>query len=299
MADTTTTTTEVSSADTSEAQTGRSLWGESLNLTSLKADPKRWDQEWERVLDTLSAQKAYTRMGRLFKKGIWDKPGMTLERLTGYFTEDACKMQGVVLEIWRKDGLGEHLVTAWALLEYSEHERHLLEGLKEASERCPFHQDIRSLCPEIRTSLLLARSGRAFTDFVETFVEGKEAVGDATIPYLFPSAWWNKAGDDMPESMLEEFDESSLTLLTLLRNDYIGRFLFYSGYDKLIIHSLSPVPLPQPHVSIRRPYEWRLSNKPHQKINGRAAKLRKDFGQDYRFQAREASYSMRELHEES
>lgn len=218
------TTVGMSFAGTSRAAAKASLWGKSLDLTSLKANPKRWNRKWERLLGTLSAQEAYTRMSRLFRNEIWGKPGITLEQISSVLNEQICTTQGQVLDIWRKRRLGDELATAWVLLEHSEQERHMFRGLKDASETGLFHQDIRSLCPEIRTSLFFAHAGRTFTDFVEIFVVGRESAEDVAIPYLFPSAWWDSAGGSI---VLEEFGESAQMFLTLLRNVFIGGFFCY------------------------------------------------------------------------
>lgn len=218
------TTTKASSPTANDEAIGVSMWGKPLNFASLRADPKRWNKQWEKVLTTLSPQGAYTRMGGLFTKGIWDSTETTLAFITDRLNTGICKSQDLVVGVWRqKPALKDHLTTAWLLLPPSERERHLLEGFKGASERCLMKQDLRALCPEIRTSLFLARAGRTFIEFVEEYATGREAMNDSTIPYLFPSAWWDKAGDDMPQSVVDEFDESGLMLLTLLRNEFIGK----------------------------------------------------------------------------
>lgn len=141
--------------------------------------------------------------------------------------DDIRKMQGVLVGLWRTPALKDHLITAWMLLGPQEKERRLLEGFKEASKMCPFRQEARSLCPEIRTSLLLAHSGRAFTDLVEKYIAAKEAMDDSTIPYLFPSAWWDRARDDVPDDVLDMLDASAFMILTLLRNKFIGNITYY------------------------------------------------------------------------
>jgi hypothetical protein len=70
--------------------------------------------------------------------------------------------------------------------------------------------------------LLVGRNGRAFVDSVDKYYTGLEAVGDRNVPYLFPSAWWNKAAKDIPPDELDGNDESALELLTLLRNNFKG-----------------------------------------------------------------------------
>lgn len=224
MADTTTAPGGSSSADPGAPSiniSDLSIWGESLDLATLKTDPKRWDKAWEGVLETgtLSVQEVYTKM--CTRKG----EDVTLdETFTNILIPDILKLQGIVVHIWGRQRLKEPLVTAWGLLSFAEQERHLRKGFQDATESCLFGQDIRALCPELRTSLLLER---AFTDLVDKFVEGKVAFGDATTPYLFPSAWWDNASD-ITESVLEEFEESSLKLLTLRRNQYIGNLSDYT-----------------------------------------------------------------------
>lgn len=233
-------TVETSSLDANDEET-TSLWGKTFDITSLKANPKRWNQEWETMLATFSAQEAYSTIGGLFKKPeILDRQGITFASMSSELTAGVCKMQGLALEIWRKSGVKDHLVTAWLLLKRSEHERHLLEGLKEASERCALNQDLRVLCPEIRTSLFLARGGRAFTDFVESYVVGREAVEDATVLYLLPSVWWDGAGNGTTESALNDLDESIPILLTLLRNEFICEFSYRAYIEKTHVSCIQP-----------------------------------------------------------
>lgn len=255
MSDTTSAVTETSSEDwetSSEEESSieetskqEPVWGESLDLATFKTDPERWNEKWEDVLDTLSSQEAYSLMGHIFRKGRLDAPGgpLSAEGVSKQLMEEICLHQNMVVDVWRKEegDLRDDFSIAWALLNPSEQTRHLLVGFKHANrwhrKGGPLTQDSRSLCPELRTSLL---SGPAFTHFVDTCVVGKEAIEDPTIPYLLPSAWWDEASNGIPEDVVEEFDESCLNLLTLLRNLYIC-MLSCSPlvYQTLTVHLLS------------------------------------------------------------
>jgi hypothetical protein len=45
------------------------MWTE-FNITGFKTDAKRWDEGWDKALDTLSLKEVYGTMGWLFRKGV-------------------------------------------------------------------------------------------------------------------------------------------------------------------------------------------------------------------------------------
>jgi hypothetical protein len=101
-------------------------------------------------------------------------------------------------------------------LDEKERKRHLLKGFQEGYERVSFHYDSRALCPEITVRALLKRRGAVFTDLVGTVCEGKKEAGKGNV-YLHPSEWWDQA-----KNVSDPNVEGTFSLLTLLRNEFIG-----------------------------------------------------------------------------
>ena len=90
--------------------------------------------------------------------------------------------------------------------------------MEEASQNVFFAQDCRALCPEITISSILKQRGRAFVDFISAYRKGKK---DLDASYSLPNEWWEKAAEDTPQSVSGRFEESTLTLLTLERDEFI------------------------------------------------------------------------------
>jgi hypothetical protein len=70
--------------------------------------------------------------------------------------------------------------------------------------------------------LLLAHRSGSFANFLDVYIARKEAAGDPTIPYLFPSTRWDKVASGVPSNELGGV-EFGVMLLTLFRNDFIGK----------------------------------------------------------------------------
>ena len=196
-----------------------SIWAQKFKITSIKSDPWRWNKDWEKVLHSLSSRDVYPMMGGMYLKASWDPADLTqhaegLEERVGRFQST------ILVKVWDSMQESRHFVTAWPLLEEAERKRHLLNGMKEACQSAFLREDTRSLCPEITVSSMLIQRGQAFVHFIDAFTKGKKELGDAT-PYCFPSEWWDKTLDDVPQSVLEKFVEPTFTLLTLHRNYFI------------------------------------------------------------------------------
>jgi hypothetical protein len=196
-----------------------SIWARQFKLPSIESDPLRWNKEWEKKLRTLSSSDVYPMMSQVYKKGSWESAA--LSEHTRDLVAKVCSSQNVVAKSWDDLEEREHFITAWLLLGEEERKRHLLEGMEGACRTGSWRQDARALCPEITISSMLKDKGRAFLDFIRAYRKGKKDTSEDT-PYLLPSEWWNKAVEDVPESVTAELEESTFTLLTLHRNEFIS-----------------------------------------------------------------------------
>src|SRR5882762_5408080 len=211
-----------SSATTDKTEvTDYSIWPAKLEITSFKSDPWRWNKEWEMALQTLSSEEVFSTMGLMYKRGQWNAD--ELSEHVQELGKDVCRLQGVVMENWDNLEEKEHFITAWLLLAEKERKRHLLQGMDEACGNTSWNQDARALCPEITISSMLKQNGRAFIDFMNAYRNGKKGLREDT-PYYLPNEWWEKTMDKVPQSVSEEFEESTFELLTLARSQFIGEF---------------------------------------------------------------------------
>jgi hypothetical protein len=127
----------------------------------------------------------------------------------------------MVVELWDELEKRGTFVTAWSLLEECERKRHLLKGMEEACQHAFFAHDSRALCPELTISAMLKQRGRAFVDFTGAYTKGKKDL-DETTSYALPSEWWDQAAEDTPQTIMGGFEESTVTLLTLERGEFIS-----------------------------------------------------------------------------
>jgi hypothetical protein len=197
-----------------------SIWALQFKLPSVKSDPLRWNKEWEKKLRTLSSSEdVYPTMSQMYKKGNWESAA--LSNHTRDLEAKVWKSQNVMAQSWDDLEEREHFITAWLLLGEAERERHLLKGMEGACKTASWRQDARALCPEITISSMLKDKGRTFLDFIRAYRKGKKDASEGT-PYLLSSEWWNKAAEDVPVSVTAEREESTFTLLTLHRNEFIS-----------------------------------------------------------------------------
>jgi hypothetical protein len=157
-------------------------------------------------------------MGQMYRKDAWDP--VKLSQHSRKLKDEVLRIQTCAVELWEKMLQKGHFVTAWLLLEEGERKRHLLKGMEEACQNSSWHQDARALCPDIRIHPMLKQRGRAFTDFLNAYKEGKKGVGHRAL-YFVTSEWWEKAEQDIPQSLLGKFVESTFALMTLHRNEFI------------------------------------------------------------------------------
>lgn len=194
-----------------------SLWGDEFNMEAFKANPARWNKDWENASRTRTAAEVFLHMGRVYGMKHDNDEG-----LIPMLTEHMTKVQESLSKVWgtveRDD---RHFVTAWLLLGEKERTRHLNKGFEDAYPIIAGRQDARCLAPEITTSALLKRNGQAFLELLEACVKGKQGVGEGN-PYIHPSGWWDKALEGVPESFLKTLDENTHERMTIHRNDFIS-----------------------------------------------------------------------------
>jgi hypothetical protein len=211
------------SADTT-TQEPQSIWRHKFNITSIKVDPMRWNKEWEKALHTMSPQDVYMTMEEKFLQAGILEPAK-LSELSQGVKDVLCESQEGVVKLWDDllEKKFEYFKTAWILLDEKECTRHLLTGLEEVCQQVSLGEDARTLCPEITISSMLKQRGGAFADFIDDYCKRlKDA--SAGQPLFFRSNSWDKALQDMPQSSSDTLEPSALTLLTLVRNEFIGEF---------------------------------------------------------------------------
>jgi hypothetical protein len=199
-----------------------SLYVGKFNITSFEHDPKKWNGDWEKVLRTLSSADVYADMGERLANG----PRDILSQLHQSLERSVLHHQSGFTEMWDKlvEEQFEYFRTSWLLLDEKERTRHLFKGLEKATQHSGFGQDARALCPEITMSAMLKQKGVPFIDFLSTY-QAKLKEVTAGHPYLVASEWWDKAPQDIPQSLSETFPTLVLEILTLMRNYFIGESL--------------------------------------------------------------------------
>jgi hypothetical protein len=195
-----------------------SLWARQFGITSIKIDSARWNKEWEKALHVITPSEVYEKMGLFYKKELWE-PAKFIQNSQDV-EEKAVTVQELVVKMWGDVEKLGHFKTAWLLLDEKERRRHLLNGMEEACESTLFGQDARALCPEITVTSMLQLQGRAFIDFIDMYAAGKRDTGVGS-PYYLPSKWWDKAMENIPQSLASQLETSTFRLLTLHRNAFI------------------------------------------------------------------------------
>lgn len=202
-----------------------SVWGVEFNMEAFRADPARWNKDWEKALLRRPASDVLTRMGGTYRR-YKDSVGNGTE-MGPILTEQLVGIQELLADLWTSavEG-GGYLTTAWLLLKAEERTRYLNKGFEDSYSRAAARQDARCLAPEITTSALLKRNGKGFVEFIDLYVKGKKDVGVGK-PYFHKSEWWDKA----LEGVLESFPGDTFEILTLQRND------FMCEHHPYIVHS--------------------------------------------------------------
>jgi hypothetical protein len=189
-----------------------SIFAQKFNISNFKTNPFRWNKEWDKVLQTLSATDVFDTFNTLFKRA----GNLDMDKLQ----DRAIKCQELVVQVWGDLEEKGHFVTAWLLLEEEERLMHLMKGLEESFKYSLCAQDSRALCPEISTSGMQKEKGQAFIDFIRGYSAAKKDVGENNM-YRLPSEWWEKVVD--ASRMPLEGIKITIELLTIQRNEFIGR----------------------------------------------------------------------------
>jgi hypothetical protein len=206
-----------------------SIFSRRFNIPSIQSKgAARWNNEWEKVLRTLSASEdVFPFLSRCWTRDKCEPSELAHD--AQLLKDKLCKDQEIIAGFW-EEGTEWQFVTGWLLLAEAERKRHLLKGLEDACGHASWGHDGRALCPEITLTLMLRQGGRAFTDFFTDYGKGKKDVGEDNV-YFLPSEWWDKAVDR--SKPLSDEDEFTFRILTIQRNEFITQFLMHSGLSVL------------------------------------------------------------------
>jgi hypothetical protein len=228
-----------------------SIFSQKFNISSFDSDPLRWNKEWDKVLQTVSATDVYDTFSPIFKH---ENGGSELIREMEKLKDRTCKFQELLVKVWVYLEEKGHFVTAWLLLEEKDRLTHMLKGLAEACQTCFCAQDSRALCPEIRTSCMQKEKGKAFVDFIRAYCGAKKDVGEKNM-YRLPSEWLEKAAD--ASTLPPQEIKFMFQFLTIQRNEFIcesiNAFYVLSSSSSLL-RSLKILPseIPPVHHNVSR-----------------------------------------------
>jgi hypothetical protein len=149
--------------------------------------------------------------------------------------DEICKLQNMLVQIW-DEAQERHVVTAWMHLEEKDRQAHLFNGLKEACQEASLAQDSRAMCPEIKISSMMKRTGKAWVDFISSYTTGKKDVGVNNV-YHLPSKWWARAvgRSRLPSQELDV----AFAGLTNQRNEFISKSI---GVCRVLVDQRSYCP---------------------------------------------------------
>ncbi|KAG2075628.1 hypothetical protein BDR04DRAFT_1149975 [Suillus decipiens] len=176
------------------------LLSKKFNITDVKQDALKWNQEWEAALGSSTAADVLKEISRVLDDSVMIPS--TIE----FLHQDLRRVQGHAAEILRSLLDQGHFDTIWLLLGVAEKRKHILEGLKGASEAPTFWgQDCRAFCPEVTVSNLLTQSGKGFIDLLTRVLEISES---SIAPAFLPNSWWEQASN-LPNPWWEQPSEQS------------------------------------------------------------------------------------------
>ncbi|KAG1812941.1 uncharacterized protein BJ212DRAFT_1578623 [Suillus subaureus] len=207
------------------------LLSRKFNITDVKQDVLKWNKEWEAAIASSTAADVLKEISHFL-----DDSFLTPDDIE-FFHRDLRHVQDHVAGILRSVFDEGHFDTIWLLLNVAEQRRHILEGLKGASEAPTiWGQDCRALCPEVTVSNFLTQGGKGFVDFLTRVLEISES---STKPAFLPNSWWEQASN-LPNSRWEECLDVSLRqqisqstkllfeVATINRNKFIAHFVLSS-----------------------------------------------------------------------
>ncbi|KAF9459187.1 hypothetical protein BDZ94DRAFT_1312645 [Collybia nuda] len=187
-----------------------SVWGDKFNMEAFRTNPARWNKDWEKALRTRPASEVFTHMTKMFMKSMNNKEVIPMLR------GQMIRMQEAVVKLW--DSVEK------------------LGGFEDSYSRVAGRQDARCWAPEITVSGLLKRSGQNFLELIQEFVKGKKEAGVGK-PYFYPSPWWDKVLEGVPQSVPDGLDQRTVELSTIQRNDFITKYLLYVAMS--VFHDIS------------------------------------------------------------
>ena len=205
------------SAADSNPKPSVSRFSRKFDLPSINNNLLLWNKGWDKVLHQLSAREVYAVLSPIWAS---DKlQANDISRLLEDFKAWVLKSQNMTVKLWVDMEEKGDFVVAWLLLEESDRQTHLLNGLKQACEASSLLEDSRAMCPEVKINSMLKKSGKSYIDLIKSFTEGKKEVGEDNL-YKLPSEWWENAVDESDLRSPEV--ESTFAILTLIRNEFIS-----------------------------------------------------------------------------
>ncbi|KAG2345754.1 hypothetical protein BDR05DRAFT_879581 [Suillus weaverae] len=217
-----------------------SLLSKKFNITDIKQDVLKWDKEWEVAIASSTAADVLKEMSRLLDDSLFTPSDMEL------LHKGLRNFQNPIADVMRKLLHNGHFDTVWLLLDSAEQKRHVLEGLKGASEAATiWGQDCRALCPEVTVPNLLSQGGKGFIDFLTRV---SEAFGSSIEPGFLPNSWWEQASnlpnpwwgqasDVSPRKQISQSTKLVFEVATINRNKFIGHFALSSTMS--IVHDIT------------------------------------------------------------
>ncbi|KAG2137619.1 uncharacterized protein EDB93DRAFT_1167136 [Suillus bovinus] len=208
------------------------LLSKKFNITDVKQDAFKWDKEWEAAIASSTAADVLKEMSCFLDDSVFTPDHVEyLHKIL----RDFQKVATDILDKLLNDG---HFDTIWLLLNAVEQRRHLLEGLKGASNALTlWGQDCRALCPEVTVSNLLSQGGKGFIDFLTRVLETSKS---SNIPAFLPNSWWEQASDlpnpwwgqasdvSPPPRQRSRSTKIMFEVATINRNKFIGHFALFS-----------------------------------------------------------------------
>ncbi|KAG1737183.1 hypothetical protein EDB19DRAFT_1637176 [Suillus lakei] len=212
------------------------LLSKKFRITDIKQDVLKWNKEWEAAIASSTAADVL--------KEIYDSFFTPSD--IEFLHEDLCDVQGHLAEFLRSLPKEGHFDTIWLLLDVAEQRRHILEGLKGASNAPTlWGHDCRALCPEVTVSNFLSQSGKGFIDFLTRVLEtSSSSIKPAFLPNSWweqasnlPNPWWEQASDVSAQKQISQSTKLVFEVATVNRNKFIAHFTLSSTLS--IVHEIT------------------------------------------------------------
>ncbi|KAG1881071.1 hypothetical protein F4604DRAFT_1578111 [Suillus subluteus] len=218
------------------------LLSKKFNITDVNQDALKWNKEWEAAIASSTAADVLKEISHFLDDSFFTPDNIE------FFHRDLRGVQGHVAEILRSLFNKGHFDTIWLLLNVAEQRRHILEGLKGASEAPTFWgQDCRAFCPEVTVSNFLTQGGKGFVDFLTRVLEITESsTKPAFLPNSWweqasdlPNPWWGQASDVSPRKEISQSTKLSFEVATINRNKFIGKWHFVMSSVLSIVRDIA------------------------------------------------------------